>query len=652
MINDYIGGGQVFLHKVRMLRQVIATTIIVSMLVGGGIAYKLNEGKVDSIDWDGALTYIKAQISITTYPAVSAISIGNIRPNVDAYSKGELWKKRMLSGSVITSHRFTSAYSFAKQFILYIAVRSLLFGLFAGVGIFILWSRFGKNLKDEKIEEGSNRILSSFEVSKILKNIGSASSFTIGKMPLVRDMETRHFLVTGSTGSGKTNLMHNLLPQIEDKAHPAIVLDQTGEMISKYYNPERGDVIFNPFDKRSHDWDFWEDCASQIDLESFAEILIGFHSKKGNNNIDFWESAAQSIFVGVAEYLKAKAQYSIEELYSVLTQTPDDQMQLILSGKDAAKHFTKSNAKTAASIMSVLLANIKPLRFLSDNSNNGQKFSLKQHFASIRNGSKAWLFLAAKPSHRNLTLPLLACLAELSMSRLMEIGINKDRRLWFIIDELPSLGKLPVLSQMLSEGRKYGACILAGMQSLNQLYSNYGHYDGSTIFGQFGTAFFFRNSEPSVAKMVSSMCGTETVVRQQKNTSFGANEFRDGVSYNEQQQKKQLIGIDDLANLAVGECYTILPEPKVRLSKIKVPEAKCKKVSQEFIEKQGNILSNKKIHSQDQKHSNCIEDILPNTNEKKSFADWDGLLASSEDADVNSGDTKDEKEFDDLDRSD
>ena len=73
---------------------------------------------------------------------------------------------------------------------------------------------------------------------------------------------------------------------------------------------------------------------------------------------------------------------------------------------------------------------------------------------------------------------------------------------------------------------------------LNQLYSQYGHYDGSTIFGQFGTSFFFRNTEPAIAKMISSMCGSETITRQQKNTSFGANEFRDGVSYNEQQQKK------------------------------------------------------------------------------------------------------------------
>jgi type IV secretory pathway TraG/TraD family ATPase VirD4 len=135
----------------------------------------------------------------------------------------------------------------------------------------------------------------------------------------------------------------------------------------------------------------------------------------------------------------------------------------------------------------------------------------------------------------------------------MEIGIKKERRLWYVIDELPSLGKLPVLTQLMAEGRKYGACILAGLQSLNQLYSNYGHYDGSTIFGQFGTTFFFRNSEPSIAKVVSSMCGMETVVRQQKNTSFGANEFRDGVSYNEHQQKNSYKKVPIIENVCFNK---------------------------------------------------------------------------------------------------
>ncbi len=575
MLNNYIGGGQVFLHKLRMLRQVLGTTIIVSMFVGGSLAWNFNDSsKSRQIDWDGAVTYAKAKITLAIHPALSAIAIGKSKANVDAYSNGKLWKKRMLASSVLTSNRFRLAWFNAMQASKLLALKAIGLGVGAGFFVFLLWSRFGRGLKTEKTKEGSGVILTPEQVRSKLKLLGKCSDFYIGKMPLVKDMETRHFLVTGATGSGKTNLIHNLLPQVEQKKQPAIVIDQTGEMIAKYYNKERGDIIFNPFDERGQEWDFWADCSEVTDLETFAQILIGFSSRKANHSSggnDFWEASAVSIFVDCALVMQERDKLSVTELIQMIATSDNDQLEFLLQRKPSAKYFGKDNAKTVASMLSVLMTNIKPLRFLQD-AGKGNSFSMQQHFKNIQNGSGAWLFLATKPSNRQLTLPLIACLTELAMMRLMNLGIDARRRVWFVIDELPALGKLPSLSTLMAEGRKYGACVVAGMQSLNQLYSGYGHYDGSTIFGQFGTSFFFRSTEPSIAKMVSSMCGTETITRQQKNTSFGANEFRDGVSYNEQEQKKALIEADDLASLSAGQCYVLLPEPKVRLAKINTKE--------------------------------------------------------------------------------
>ena len=53
----------------------------------------------------------------------------------------------------------------------------------------------------------------------------------------------------------------------------------------------------------------------------------------------------------------------------------------------------------------------------------------------------------------------------------------------------------------------------------------------------------------------------------------------------EQQQKNPLVDIDDLANLSLGECYTLFAEPTVRLSKIQTPEVKVKDKHIGFIQK-------------------------------------------------------------------
>lgn len=585
MLNNFIGGGQVFLHKMRMLRQVVGTTIFVSLLSGAILTWSFNSDSTHRVDWDGAITYAKAKLAITVHPVLSVIALKPSKANVDAYSNNQLWKQRMLASSVITSNRFSSAWHNAKEAVYLLSLRAFGYGMAAGLLVFLFWSKFGKNLKDEKKKEGSGVVLTTAEVEHKLRSLGKCSDFYIGKMPLVKDMETRHFLVTGSTGSGKTNLLDNLLPQVEKKQQPAIIIDQTGEMIAKYYNKERGDIIFNPFDSRSKSWDFWSDCSNREDLERFSKILIGFNRKQSGSHSDpFWENAAQSVFNGCIEYLRPK-KASIREITHMVCNSQVGCLKRILAGGEAGRYLSADSKQTAASILSVLASNAKPLTYLRDADENGN-FSMKQHFNDVKNGSHAWLFLATKPKSRALTLPLIACLTELALSELMDIGIDPKRRIWVIIDELPALGLLPALSPLMAEGRKYGACVVAGMQSLNQLYSNYGQYDGSTIFGQFGTSFFFRNAEPAIAKMISSMCGVETVTRQQKNTSFGANEFRDGVSYSEQMQRKQLVEPDDLASLAIGECYTLSSEPEVRLSKMQTPKAHLKEKNPGFVTKQ------------------------------------------------------------------
>ena len=592
MLNNFIGGGQVFLHKVRMFGQVFFRSLHASLFVGILLALLINWGALQRLDWQGFFSYRKSVVAISFSEAANVVreAIGK-EPNhisyINARTSNSQWND-------INPHKiyhmgiFQRADNQAWDLLTKIGLLAASATGASFVIIFLLWSRFGSGLKDERKNEGSGCVLTAGQVRSKLRSLGKCSRFSIGTMPLVKDMETRHFLVTGSTGSGKTNLMHCLLPQVEKLGQPAIVIDQTGEMIAKYYNPQRGDIIFNPFDSRGRAWDFWADCGTREDLERFSKILIGFNRKQYSSHSDpFWENAAEVVFNSCIEFLRLK-NASIEEIAKMVCYSNITYLKKALNNTEAGRYLSADSKQTAASIVSVLAANAKPLTYLRS-AGGGGSFSMKQHFANIKNGSSAWLFLATKPSSRSLTLPLISCLTELALARLMDSGIHKDRRVWTVIDELPALGLLPALSPLMAEGRKYGACVLAGMQSLNQLYSQYGHYDGSTIFGQFGTSFFFRNTEPAIAKMISSMCGSETITRQQKNTSFGANEFRDGVSYNEQQQRKSLVEPDDLASLAIGQCYVLLPEPAVRLAKIQTEEATVKEKHQGFLKKEGSV---------------------------------------------------------------
>ncbi|NDA64662.1 MAG: hypothetical protein EBX50_21925, partial [Chitinophagia bacterium] len=116
----------------------------------------------------------------------------------------------MLASSIISSPRFKIAWENAVSTLYSLIIKSLGFGSLAGGVVFLWWSKFGRDLKIDKKNEGSGIVLTAKEVNSKLKRMNLRSDFYIGKMPLVKDSEVMHFLVTGSTGSGKTETLVSL----------------------------------------------------------------------------------------------------------------------------------------------------------------------------------------------------------------------------------------------------------------------------------------------------------------------------------------------------------------------------------------------------------------------------------------------------------
>ena len=60
MLNNFIGGGQVFLHKVRMFWQVFTRTIHIACLIGIIVAAGIHSKKLKALDWHAFYSYRKA----------------------------------------------------------------------------------------------------------------------------------------------------------------------------------------------------------------------------------------------------------------------------------------------------------------------------------------------------------------------------------------------------------------------------------------------------------------------------------------------------------------------------------------------------------------------------------------------------------------
>jgi type IV secretory pathway TraG/TraD family ATPase VirD4 len=118
---------------------------------------------------------------------------------------------------------------------------------------------------------------------------------------------------------------------------------------------------------------------------------------------------------------------------------------------------------------------------------------------------------------------------------------------WFVIDELASLNKLPQLHTAVTENRKYGNPVVMGLQGRSQLEKRYGQ-DAEAMLSQPATKIFLKTSEPRAAKWISEAIGEIEVERLKESRSMGL--LRSKKSFSMEIATKPLIMASEIAGLA------------------------------------------------------------------------------------------------------
>ncbi len=112
-------------------------------------------------------------------------------------------------------------------------------------------------------------------------------------MRIPQQAEGQHIELMGDTGAGKSRLIMQLLSQIRDRGHSAIVYDPACEFIQRFYDKGRGDIILNPLDARCPYWGPSEELRRRAEAKAIAASLYQpTTDKKG----EFFTETPQKIF--------------------------------------------------------------------------------------------------------------------------------------------------------------------------------------------------------------------------------------------------------------------------------------------------------------------------------------------------------------------
>ena len=135
-------------------------------------------------------------------------------------------------------------------------------------------------------------------------------ALAIGAVPIPARLETRHMAMIGTTGSGKTTALRQLLDGIEARGEAALVYDTCGEFVAHYYRPDRGDIILNPFDARCAFWSPFAEIGHPADAARIAHQFItetGHYAAKEEQSGQPTNEAQQDALAGQRQSARYRA---------------------------------------------------------------------------------------------------------------------------------------------------------------------------------------------------------------------------------------------------------------------------------------------------------------------------------------------------------
>ena len=319
---------------------------------------------------------------------------------------------------------------------------------------------------------------------------------TIGGVEVPRGVESRHFLLVGATGSGKSVTIADVLETVRARGERAIVYDRTGDHLQVFLR--RGDVILNPLDRRSSYWTPWADTSSSYDFERIAAAMI-----PENKENPFWHESSRAVLSAILA-----ESHTLEDALRLMQRAPEAEVREILDRQ--GKGGVVGSQVTWQNVRASMVAPTTSLRYLRDPPDGTDAFSIRKW---VETESSSWLWLTSRSDMHQALRPLLTVWADQAVTAVTTLPPSSSRRVWLVLDELPTLQSLPSLEPALTLGRKHGLAVVVGLQSVAQLRDVYGRDKATTLLGQAQTRLLLHQSDTESAEWASRTIGERHVVR-------------------------------------------------------------------------------------------------------------------------------------------
>lgn len=365
-----------------------------------------------------------------------------------------------------------------------------------------VWVVSGPQLLEGKaaIREARRRSLSVRERAADPGHLALHPDLVLSKAQL-----SRHLLLYGGVGSGKTQLLLGLLRQIYKRRDKVFVYDIKGDLGSYFPNMS----IVSPFDARSRTWHVARDVRTPTQAAVFADSLIPEDTGSGK----FWTLAARQVLTG--------ALISLQNEKPETWTWPDLAQRLTLQAETLAP-ILETNYRKAYGLLSNpqsptsfnILATLGGYTRVVDDLARAWPQVGKRWFAItdwVRDdyAGPRQIIVQAGPD-ATLTAAYISALVNVAVPEIISPSLPDNERgrfIGFVFDELSSIGKIQ-FAPLVDKGRSKGVVVVACVQDLAQLRDLYGDNQVKALTSMVGTQIICRIGMGETREQLSKLLGT------------------------------------------------------------------------------------------------------------------------------------------------
>ncbi len=375
-------------------------------------------------------------------------------------------------------------------------------------------------------------------------------------LPVGENMLSRHLLLLGSPGTGKSNLMAHLLRNVRANLMDQdvmVVLDPTGEYYAAFY--QQGDIVFAD-DARAGDqdkteaWNLYAELCEEDrvieDASALCDLL--FDERIRSAAEPFYASAARDLMMALIVYLRRKGEEELQNnlaLRELIDGFDFDSMRAILEQEPdlraLAAYLNKPDSAETLGVVAALQQATRELlqgRFCQDGTLGMRPL--------VRGKGGKVIFVCYDPSHGPVLRPIYAALLDVCLQEALSRTQNEGS-VYLFLDGLAGFPPLSHLEDALLLGRSKGLKIILSTIGVSQLLSCYGPAVAQSLLCSFGTTVAFRLHDRPSREYVKGLYGRHRVVE-----SFTSSVQVRGIV--EQVMDQYIVEDEDLTALQTHEC--------------------------------------------------------------------------------------------------